>query len=55
MSQFVLADSFELASDLTFILSTKLSDISSAMPRTVALQMVRALSLKFASITHAEH
>ena len=46
--------STKLVSDLPFILSTKPSDIPSAMPRTVALGMVRASSLKFATITHAQ-
>ena len=49
-----LAGSVELASGLAFILSTKLSDIPSAMPRTVVLGMVSASSLKFTSITHAQ-
>ena len=49
-----LAGSIKLVSDLAFILPIKLSDIPSATPRTVALGMVTASSLKFASITQAQ-
>ena len=44
----------EVSFRIAFILSTKLSDIPSAMPRTVALGMVTDSSLKFASITRAQ-
>jgi len=49
-----LAGSIKLVSDLAFILATKLSDIPSAMTRTVALGMVSASSLKFATLPRAQ-
>ena len=49
-----LAGSIKLVSDLAFILSTIFSDIPSAMPRTVALGMFRASSLKFVTIMLAQ-
>ena len=49
-----LASSMKLVSDLAFILSTKISVIPSAMPITIALGMVKASSLKFATTTHSQ-